>query len=388
MPNIQQVLEVAELFKIAPVDVEFERCVAVRHRNSQCRKCQDACLAKAFLIEPGNSIEVDGSLCVNCGACVAVCPSGAVFAKDPVAFDTEKSMIEKALPNVGCTVVACARKASKHEADPDVFTQVPCLGHLREQDLLVIAASGYKDIVLVDGDCTTCKYGKTSSEIDEMLKNTVSILDATGSDAIVTRSEEFPPEVLSKTKINVRGEDRRGLLFQTGNYVASVAQQVAQKAIEDKLGAGNKPKTIQDRKRAGMAGRLPKFDPVDNYLILDCMESLGEPESLALSDEVLDCRHFGKAVIDKDKCSGCELCCLACPTGALSHCDILPDDPDMRFIEFDASACLQCDLCKDICLRDCIEISSKVSVSDIFDLEPDLLLVPKPVNRRGVFAMP
>ena len=45
MPNIADIIEVAEELEDKAVIPASKRCVAVRNRNASCRKCIDACPA-------------------------------------------------------------------------------------------------------------------------------------------------------------------------------------------------------------------------------------------------------------------------------------------------------------------------------------------------------
>ena len=48
MPNIADIIEVAEELEDKAVVPASKRCVAVRNRNASCRKCIDACPADAI----------------------------------------------------------------------------------------------------------------------------------------------------------------------------------------------------------------------------------------------------------------------------------------------------------------------------------------------------
>lgn len=400
MPSVQDIMEMADLLKVNAIGIEEDRCVVVRNRNASCTKCTDACIRSCITVSR-NELSIDPSACVNCGACVAVCPTGALSTLDPTDASLASSVARCSDPSSGLVVMACARKAAKHEADPESFAEVPCLGHVQESFLMDCAAAGLTDMVLVDGNCSTCKYGAVSPAIDKTIDNAAELLEASRSDAIITRTSSFPEELRmkGKTKKSFRGEDRRGLLFQTGGYVKQVATNVAKKTIDDKLGVGNKPKTLRERLSAGQSGRMPSFSPNGNFELIDAMTKLLDESGVDvqdpmgdaydhLHDSVIDTRHFGEISIDLDKCSGCGLCVLFCPTEALCHCDETdPDDPDSKFLEFDASLCTQCRLCEDVCIRKCLDISPKVSLLSIFDLEPEKVRINRPQERTNIFDL-
>lgn len=57
-----------------------EACL--EHRGISCRACEDACPEDALRLRPRlggtATIAVDVDACTGCGACVSVCPAGAV----------------------------------------------------------------------------------------------------------------------------------------------------------------------------------------------------------------------------------------------------------------------------------------------------------------------
>ncbi len=53
-------------------------CVATRYRASSCRRCLDVCPAPPSRSTPW--LRVDDDLCLKCGACAAVCRTGALDA--------------------------------------------------------------------------------------------------------------------------------------------------------------------------------------------------------------------------------------------------------------------------------------------------------------------
>ncbi len=171
---------------------------------------------------------------------------------------------------------------------------------------------------------------------------------------------------------------------QTGSYVKTVAGNVAQKAIDEKLGRKSEPLTLRDRLGAGKSGKIPTFEPTLNYRLLEDMEQLGEKADRLPSHDV-DTRHFGIVEVEPDACSGCGMCVMFCPTGALKFDDFdEAENPDRRFLEFQAADCTQCMLCKDVCLRYCLEVRSKVSVAELFDFEPRLVEIAKPQHTSGL----
>ncbi len=386
MPSVADVISYADYLKVGAIGVDQDRCVAVRNRNATCRACERSCLAAAITIQ-NNEITLDPFACVNCGVCTTVCPTAALRPLDPAREGLLSQVRRSARWEQGMAVIACARAAAKHIADPERICEVPCLGHVEEHGLAEMAAWGLDDIILVDGDCATCKYGAADPFITTSVQCAADLLEAAGAEAIITRTSSFPDEVISTGHRNIRGEDRRGLLAQTGRYVGRVAGNVAQKMIEEKLGEGNAPKTLKDRLGAGLSGRMPTFEPQENYQLLDSLERASlEADRLFASQAVADTRRFGRVTVDLEPCSGCGLCVLFCPTGALSRSSIPSEDDETKNLEFAASMCVQCRLCEDVCMRRCLHISSQVSMASLFDFEPELIKIARPQKHASLFG--
>lgn len=390
MPSVQDMIEMAELLKVQAIAIDEDKCARVRNRNSSCDKCEKACIRDAIQTAR-NEVRIDQAQCVNCGCCIAVCPTSALSAIEPNIAQVAADVAKKQNREFSQIVFACGRKAARHEADAESYVELPCLGHIQEALLLKCASVGIEDIVLVDGNCGTCKYGEASSRIDDTCVCAIDMIESVGGGSIITRTSDFPQEILSderEKERNIRGKDRRGIIAQTGGYVGHVAMNVAKKTVNDKLGSTKTPRTLHERLSAGKSGRMPTFAPETNFELLDDLQEVCEANGGSVDeyfDESLDGRHFGSIEIDIEKCSGCGLCVMFCPTAALKHAQYdEPEDESRKYLEFDASLCCQCMLCKDVCIRGCLDVIPSVKIGDLFDLDPQLIEISKPKERTGI----
>ena len=412
MPTINDMMEMAELLRSKSVVAIEDHCVAVRNRNSSCRRCAEVCLGKAISIAK-NELTIDAGACVACGSCIGVCPTAALVSLDPMDEDLAVAVASAVSQAEGrMAVISCARMASRQLGDPEKFAVVPCLGRIEESFLASLAAHGVEDIVLVDGDCATCKYGAVSPAVDETLDAAISLLEAFGTTSIITRASEFPPEVLAKDALQVRGAARRGFFSQATGYAKNVTMTVAEKAIADALHQNQKQKlhTLRDRLGAGKSGKMPTFEADRNMRIMDALCKVGEragvldelmagerlaeseqsasaPDGLAAEAPAIETRRFGVVDIDPEPCSGCGMCVMFCPTEALKYSTLEePADEDMRYLEFQAADCTQCGLCVDVCLRKCLHLSGRVTVRELLDFEPRLIEIPRPKKPAKLFS--
>lgn len=383
MPNIADIVEVAELLGDRPVVPMADRCVVVRNRNASCTKCKDACLADAIEIH-NNALSIDAAACVGCAACTVVCPTEAIVPVDPSDAELDE-FAAGALCEAGegRAVIACARIASKGIGDPHKFAEVSCLARVDESVLLSLAAIGAEDIALVDGCCSTCKYRATSAGVDATVESANSLLESCGSGVRVRRASDFPADLALEDARSLLGEARRGFFTSASSWTAGAAGKTADLVLRKKLGA-KQAKTLRERLNAA-GGTLPQLDEHRRAQVLDAMDRMGAPSGVTLKT-----RLFGSVSIDISKCNACGMCAVFCPTGALKK-SAIKVQPNVdgttdggSFLEFQAADCTQCNLCVDACMKKCIVIGDEVETDELFDFDPRFIYLPKPGRRPGL----
>lgn len=383
MPNLNDIMEMVDALETKAVITVPTRCVAVRNRHSTCQKCIDACLADAIHIEK-NELEIDAGACVACGACIAVCPTSALISVDPMEEELAAAVAATTPAADGVTVIACARKAARQVGDPDKYAVVPCLARMDEQLIVELAARGITDIQLVDGVCATCKYRGAVPAMDDTVASARELLAAVGSDAVITRTSEFPEAVRVADLQKAVGAARREFFTSTGHYAKDVAKSAAEKMVNDKLKQLKLQKEEQSlRDKLGVkngAGKMPTINAERNLEILDAMARIGEP-----MEEEMFTRVFGDVEVDAEKCSGCGMCVMFCPTDALRKSLDVHPDKDRAYMEFSMAECTQCNLCADACLKKCIEVVPVVSLAELFDFEPRLVEISASKSGNKLF---
>jgi len=380
MPNLADLVEIAESLGSSHVYVAPHRCVKVRNRNAKCSKCVDACAHDAVQVG-GNKLSIVAPLCVGCHACTTACPTEALIPIDPQDSELLDSIASATLAAEGKSVFACARMAARHVAEPEKYAQVSCLARMEEGVLLQLAARGIGDIVLVDGVCSTCKYRANIPLIDTVVDTANQLLAAQGSDTRVQRVSSFPESVLAEDAHASYTASRRSFFTQAGSMTRSAAKTAAEKSVEQMLGAQKKVEpTLRERLQMGAGNNLPQFQSDRHMHVLDAMYELGESQV-----DAIDTRLFGNVSIDTEKCSTCFMCTTFCPTGALKKSEEpLPEGAEGELLEFSVADCVQCRLCADACLKKCITVDTRVSTAELFDFEPRFILLPRPAARKGV----
>ncbi len=318
MPNLNDIMEMAELLETKAVFVTPDRCVTVRNRNASCRKCLEACPVEDALVLGMNKLEFNSAFCVECGACTVVCPTEALAPTKPIDADLAAAVSEACKNAGGHAVVACARVSSHGEGNPEKYAEVPCLGRVEECLLVTAVADGASAVTLVDGTCRTCKYRYTSAGVQDTVDSANSLLEAWGSPVRVERSSEWPREARlyegdESSFGEALGESRRAF-FRRGK---EKAKEGAKSTVLKALKHGDKIPTLRERLRVAEDGALPHFEAKRRPNTLDALDRLGAPQEAELFT-----RLWGRVEIDADACSGCRMCTVFCPTGALRRCNL------------------------------------------------------------------
>ncbi|HXV30694.1 MAG TPA: 4Fe-4S binding protein, partial [Sinorhizobium sp.] len=85
----EPVFEAVETRRFAHVVAIAESCLA--RNDVACQSCRDSCpeLAIRFRPRTGGPFlpEVDGDLCSGCGACIGICPVGAIHTREREGAD-------------------------------------------------------------------------------------------------------------------------------------------------------------------------------------------------------------------------------------------------------------------------------------------------------------
>ena len=378
MPNLKDIVDVAQALESKAVRVVADRCVVVRNRHASCRRCVRACPADAITVR-NNELTLDNHACVSCGACTVACPVEALVPLDPSDAELATGAARSADALDGCAVIACARIASKDLGDPTKYTIVSCMARVDEGMLVELAAAGVSRIMLVDGTCRTCKYRDTEPGVDEAIEQARGLIDAMGGATEVVRASEFPAEALLEDRASLYGQERRGFFSRSSRRAREASVKTAEvmvfKEFEQRM------PSLKERLGVTAAGAMPWLVAQRRERLMDSLDQLGAP-----TVETIDSRQFGTVSIDEEKCSACGMCAVFCPTGALKKSDERPEDGVGSYLEFQAFDCANCRMCADVCMKKCLTVSTEVPADELFDFEPRLIHIPDPPKRTGMLT--
>lgn len=263
-----------------------------------CDACSTACPHQA--IQQGKAgVSIDHHSCVECGACLASCPTGALHYKrfEDKTFNNYLSDLK--LPQ-GTTVVLGEATTlhrfwwrNQHERYENVvFIEYPQPAALHAMHLLMLFAMGTPNILILSpgSNGASNQITLTNSIIEQLLhrKQTVQVVTA--------------------------DSDLSALLVQAANG------------------------TVPDDSyhNFSYSNRRTKLMEIVRFL---AQRSNTEPEILTDSSTA----HFGVVHCDADKCTGCLACVGECRIGALTS------DEKSFSLRHTPSQCVQCGICAEVC---------------------------------------
>jgi ferredoxin len=301
-------------------------CAHSRSQKTGCNQCLDVCSTDAIRAD-GDHIAVEPHLCMGCGACTTVCPSGALTYRYP------------SVPDLGArlrTLLATYGKAGGREA---------CL-------LLHAAAAGEAIARLARrGPGLPARviplevHHVASTGIDVWL---AALAHGASQVAVLLVGDEAPQyrEALER-QMRIADEIAQALGYQGRHFRlfdagADLGAELA--TWQASLGV-RVPATFaltgDKRTTAALAvEHLLAHAPVPQREI---SLPAGAP--------------FGAIVVDREACTMCLACVGACPVGALQD---HPEAPQLRFIE---NKCVQCGLCAETCPERAIALLPRLDLS-------------------------
>ena len=320
-------------------------CAHSRSQQPGCNLCIDVC-STAAIRGDGDHIFVEPHLCMGCGACTTVCPSGALtYAYPPV-------------PDLGTrvrTLLSTYRAAGGRDA---------CLLFHDEGGRELILQLGRRGKGLPARVIPVELHHMASAGIDVWLG---ALAYGASEVAVLATGAEAPQY----------GE----AVAQQMGFVESIAQALGYQGTHMHLIRAGDRAALEAAVWAlkpALAARVPAafhWTTDKRATITLAVEHILAHAPVPQSRIPLTPgAPFGTIVVNRDACTMCLACVGACPEGAiLDHPQA--ERPELRFIE---TKCVQCGLCASTCPEDAIT------------LEPRLLLTaearaPRLLNEAAMF---
>jgi ferredoxin len=344
-------------------------CAHSRNEQIGCTACIDVCSARAIRSDAsqkgklvgkapsgatpatpvagglGGGIIVEPHLCVGCGACTTVCPSGALAYATPNTVDQGKVMR---------TLLATYGKAGGRDAALLIHSQGAGLRLIDDLGRAAVATArtdkgvrGVPARVIPLGVWHTASIG-----IDLWL----AAVALGASQVWVLATDEEAPEYRQalREQMALAQAILSGLGY-SGTHLRLIEARDARDlaALDAALQA---PPAVGVAKAATLSPQADKRATLE--LALDHLVAYAPravPEIIALPAAGAP---LGTLLVDTDKCTLCLSCVGACPESALAD---NPDKPQLRFIE---KNCVQCGLCVKTCPEDAIRLSPRLWLAD------------------------
>jgi ferredoxin len=350
-----------------PKFFRYQQNLCAHSRNEQigCSACIDVCSARAIRSDAsmkgkafgkgpriagaaatprpmGGGIVVEPHLCVGCGACSTVCPSGALTYGYPGPADQGRRLRTMLTAYAAAGGRDAALLLHSEKAGARLIDE---LGRAARVDP---AIAGVPARVLPVALWHTASVG-----LDLWL---AAIAQGAAQVWVLLTGEEAPEyrqalgEQMAVAQAIVSGLGYAGTHF--GLIEARDARDLA--ALNAALAA---PPAQAPARAASFAVQADKRATLD--LALDHLLALAPaatpPEAIALPAAGAP---FGTLRVDTDRCTLCLSCVGACPEKALAD---NPEQPQLRFIE---KNCVQCGLCASTCPEDAITLEPRLWLAD------------------------
>jgi ferredoxin len=351
----------------------YKQKICAHSRNGQigCTACIDVCSAEAIRSDAsmkgrtaGGGIVVEPHLCVGCGACTTVCPSGAISYATPRP-DELGARIR--------TLLGTYARAGGRDAVLLIHSQgagaqvIDALGRAARTDAAIHGLPAralplevwHTASVGIDLWLAAIAYGAAQ----------VWVL-VTHEEAPVYREAIMAQMRVAQVVLSGLGFAGEHLRIVGGGEVSRLATHAAE-AGPARVPAGAAPRTEPALLRLDQALRRPSAATVgrpatfavqaEKRSTLDLaiehlmLQAAGVPDEIALPAPA---SPFGSIVVDTQACTLCLACVGACPEAALAD---NADRPQLSFIE---KNCVQCGLCASTCPENAIALQPRLLLAD------------------------
>ncbi|MFH7320792.1 4Fe-4S binding protein [Desulfurivibrio sp. D14AmB] len=299
------------------------RCLRRRFIRSTCRRCLEECPVQALSAGEGE-VGLDSRRCTGCLACVAVCPSGALVARDP----RPGRVAERLFARAGGGAVLCCEKGMRDGSE----LLLPCLGMLSREELALFALLA-GSLTLRLHPCQKCH----SPQVPALLQGRVEQLVALGG------GEMAPPPIELRLVESPAGggggvqsetEPAGGAPGDRRDFFRACKTLSFQAAVESWGVIREEPERPEER-WASTKHLPPRFALLERAW----SRWEAEPGRRNLLLPLLTMVTVG------DQCTHCGACVGLCPSGAISS----EEGEEGSRLLFSWSRCCACGLCREFC---------------------------------------
>ncbi len=356
---VEQALAVAEL---AGMVGEFEKpkffkynaniCAHGRSEKTGCSQCIDICSTQAIRAD-GNHVKVEPHLCMGCGACATVCPSGAMTYAYPAVADTG-ARVKTLLKTYAAAGGKDACLLLHDTAGRHLIEQAGRGAHARKGAQAALPAGLPARVIPLE------LHHVASSGLDLWL----SMLAFGASQVAVLLTGAEAPEYAQAIarQMGIGQAILHGLGF-SGSHLQVISvpgtaanTRTSASALEHAVWALAPAQTVAKAATHSVAAEK-------RAALEFAIEHLARHAPVALTPDAPPIAlptgaPYGSLQINRDACTLCLSCVGACPASALAD---NPETPQLRFIERN---CVQCGLCAVTCPEDAITLVPQLNLGE------------------------
>jgi ferredoxin len=315
-------------------------CSRVRHKDSDCSDCLDACASGAINItRPGGKVVVNWERCTSCGECIPVC-SNSVFEMKLVEKTKLLSIVSQSIKNSREAVFAC------HNKQTDTTAGITTLAFADHKLMIKTVIMGAERILLLTDDCTKCRHENCLNTIYREISTAKDIFNKAGlSIEIKTAPYHSNGKTFSKrlpendTKVMNRREFFNFVKKRTKKNIGEVIYSVSENDNE-------KAKT-----------RLAINSEKLKSLFIDDIKNLGGEKLLF---NLISSGYLPNVKINEETCKRCGICSKICPFNVLQpEYETVKGIRHIKTVNIVIGSCTGCSLCLNVCMSKSIVLETR-----------------------------
>jgi ferredoxin len=328
-----------------PKYFEYKASICAHSRSQQpgCNQCIEICSTEAIRAD-GDRIIVEPHLCMGCGACTTVCPSGALAYTVPSVAELGTRVR---------TMLATYRGAGGRD---------PCILFHDAAGNALINSMGRRGPGLPARVIPVLLQHVAASGIDVWL----AALASGASNVVVLATGAEAPQY-------------RDALERQMAFAESIAQALGYQGAHFKLLRAVDASALATEVwalEAALAVRAPApfhwTTDKRTTAFLAIEHLLAHAPVPATEIALPQGAPFGTIEVNRDTCTMCLACVGACPEGAIID---NAETPQLRFIE---SKCVQCGICESTCPENAITLASRLLLTPVAKQ-------PRVLNEAAIF---
>ncbi|OLE17750.1 MAG: 4Fe-4S ferredoxin, partial [Betaproteobacteria bacterium 13_1_20CM_3_63_8] len=328
-----------------PKYFEYKASICAHSRSQQpgCNQCIDICSTEAIRAD-GDHIVVEPHLCMGCGACTTVCPSGALTYTVPSVAELGTRVR---------TMLATYRAAGGRD---------PCILFHDAAGNALINSMGRRGPGLPARVIPVLLQHMAATGIDVWL---AALASGASNVVVLASGAEAPQYAYALERQMAFAESIAQALGYQGPHF-KLLRAVDASALATQVWALEPALAV----RAPAAFHWTTDKRTTAFLAVEHLMAHAPVPATEIA--LPQGAPFGTIEVNRDTCTMCLACVGACPEGAIID---NAETPQLRFIE---SKCVQCGICESTCPENAITLASRLLLTPVAKQ-------PRVLNEAAIF---